>query len=103
MTNQGTETIYTVEDIVPGAQWRKFAEIDHSALPSSLSPPYYHVEDPFMWIDGHGNWHIINHADKNGVQVLREKYGERALFQHERQAVARAPGHRALRSHCTIQ
>eukprot|EP00936_MAST-01D_sp_MAST-1D-sp1_P002676 g2676.t1 len=65
MTNQGTTTIYTVEDIAPGAQWSKFADIDHSALPSSSSPPYYHVEDPFLWIDHRGNWHIINHAYKN--------------------------------------
>ena len=55
MTNQGTTTIYTVEDIVPGAQWSKFADIDHSALPSSSSPPYYHVEDPFMYVDRRGH------------------------------------------------
>lgn len=65
MTNQGTTEIYTATDLAPGAQWTKFADVDHGALPSSSAPPYYHVEDPFMWVDGRGNWHIINHAYKN--------------------------------------
>mmetsp|Transcript_17727 Transcript_17727/g.46280 ORF Transcript_17727/g.46280 Transcript_17727/m.46280 type:complete len:363 (-) Transcript_17727:1552-2640(-) len=60
MTNQGTGAIYTSPRL--GAPWTTFATLNHSALPD---PTYYHVEDPFMWIDKRGNWHIINHAYRN--------------------------------------
>eukprot|EP00037_Helgoeca_nana_P002527 m.34416 g.34416 ORF g.34416 m.34416 type:complete len:358 (+) comp12652_c0_seq1:44-1117(+) len=60
MTNQGTSEIYTTPHL--GASWTTFATINHSSLPD---PTYYHVEDPFLWIDARGNWHIINHAYRN--------------------------------------
>lgn len=61
MTNQQTTTIYTTPALAAGAQWTVYANISHAELPSDQ----YHVEDPFMWIDGRGNWHIINHAYSN--------------------------------------
>ena len=61
MTNQETVTIYTTPRLVAGAIWTVHANISHAALPTNE----YHVEDPFMWIDPLGNWHIINHAYSN--------------------------------------
>ena len=63
LTNQGTDAVYTTRRLVPGAKWSRFASIDHSSFPPAAE--YYHVEDPFMWVDKRRNWHIINHAYKN--------------------------------------
>ena len=60
MTNQRTTTIYTTPRLEAGALWTVFANISHATLPANLN-----VEDPFMWIDGNGNWHIIGHAYNN--------------------------------------
>jgi hypothetical protein len=50
---QSTNEILTSNNL--GDSWTKFssidAKIDHGVQ-----------EDPFMWIDHRGNWHIINHA-----------------------------------------
>lgn len=53
LTNQGTDTIWTCAGF--GSPWTTFATIPHPSMP-------YTVEDPVMWIDPRGNWHIINHA-----------------------------------------
>lgn len=60
MTNQHTEQILTTQAL--DQKWTVYSTIDHSELPD---PTYYHVEDPFLWIDKRGNWHIINHAYRN--------------------------------------
>lgn len=60
MTNQGTTEIYTTPRL--GATWTKYADIHHPPFPGGSM---YHVEDPFMWIDARGHWHIINHAYRN--------------------------------------
>ena len=52
----------TVERLESGARWETFASISHAGLPTN---DQYHVEDPFMWVDKRGNWHIINHAYAN--------------------------------------
>lgn len=53
-TNQHTQAILTTAAIAPGSVWSVYSNI-------TLHVPY-HIEDPFMFIDGRGNWHIINHA-----------------------------------------
>ncbi len=63
MTNQFTTTVYTTPSVAPGSVWTVFSNISH-AQPNF--PTYdYHVEDPFMWVDRRGNWHVINHAYSN--------------------------------------
>jgi hypothetical protein len=62
-TNQETSAVYTTRSLAPGSTWTKFADIDHGAFPPAAE--HYHVEDPFMWVDKRGSWHIINHAYKN--------------------------------------
>lgn len=52
-TFQSTKTVFTTDDL--GAEWTKFADID-----VHLSQGVQ--EDPFMYVDKRGNWHIINHA-----------------------------------------
>jgi hypothetical protein len=56
-TNQHTLQILTTPSVAPGSVWTVFANI--SALPS---PAPYHIEDPFLFVDARGNWHILNHA-----------------------------------------
>jgi hypothetical protein len=49
--------------VAPGSTWTVFSNISH-AQPNY--PTYdYHVEDPFLFVDKRGNWHIINHAYSN--------------------------------------
>ena len=60
LTNQATAQVWTAPRL--GASWTLFANISHAALPAGID---YHVEDPFMWIDARGGWHIINHAYAN--------------------------------------
>eukprot|EP00928_Gymnodinium_smaydae_P079749 TRINITY_DN63602_c0_g1_i1.p1 TRINITY_DN63602_c0_g1~~TRINITY_DN63602_c0_g1_i1.p1 ORF type:complete len:399 (-),score=39.33 TRINITY_DN63602_c0_g1_i1:170-1324(-) len=56
---QDTREILTADAL--DAPWRKFADITPRLKKGKQ-------EDPFMWIDGRGNWHIINHAyDVNDV------------------------------------
>ena len=59
MTNQATEQVFMTPKL--GSPWSVFANISHAALPTDQ----YHVEDPYLWIDKRGNWHIINHAYSN--------------------------------------
>jgi hypothetical protein len=56
-TNQHTQQIFKTPSIAPGSTWTLVANI--TSLPS---PAPYHIEDPFLWIDVRGNFHIINHA-----------------------------------------
>ena len=51
MTSQGTGKVWTAR--LPGGPWTVFADI--SAHSDGTR------EDPFMWIDTRGHWHIINH------------------------------------------
>ena len=57
LTNQGTDTIWSTTSLAK--PWTVFTTIPHPALP-------YTVEDPYMWIDARGNWHVINHAYNTG-------------------------------------
>lgn len=68
LTNQATSQVYATEHLAPGSTWHTFSEIDHRAFPPEEQ--HYHVEDPYMWIDQRGHWHIINHAYKNS-EVLQ--------------------------------
>lgn len=61
MTNQGTTQIFTIPKLE--GTWSVFSNINHTQIPEPAE--YYHTEDPFMWIDQNGNWHIINHAYRN--------------------------------------
>ena len=62
MVNQATQVVYTTPVITnPKGRWTVYANISHAAIVD----PNYHVEDPFLWIDKRGNWHIINHAYNN--------------------------------------
>ena len=49
LTNQGTTEIWTTSSL--DKPWTSFATIPHPALP-------YTVEDPYMFIDRRGNWHV---------------------------------------------
>lgn len=49
LTNQGTDQIWTTPSL--DKPWTVFTTIPHPSLP-------YTVEDPFMWIDPRGNWHV---------------------------------------------
>ena len=40
-----------------GLEWSVHANISHASVPDGTVP-----EDPFMWVDKRGNWHIVNHA-----------------------------------------
>lgn len=44
----------------PEGPWSKFGEIAPWQNVSGLKSQ--HVEDPFLWVDKRGNWHILNHA-----------------------------------------
>jgi hypothetical protein len=59
LTNQKTTQIFVAPAL--GAAWTIFGNISDSNLPTDD----YHVEDPFLWVDHRGNWHIINHAYSN--------------------------------------
>lgn len=61
LTNQKTLQIFTTPRLAAGARWTVFANISHA----ELSTDQYFVEDPFMFVDQSGNWHIINHAYSN--------------------------------------
>jgi len=61
MTNQATTQLFRCAALARGAQWTVVANISHAALPTNQ----YHVEDPVLWVDARGRWHIINHAYSN--------------------------------------
>ena len=59
MTNQHTQEIL-VAPVAAGAPltWSHFANISHAAFPTAS----YAVEDPRLYIDSRGRFHILNHA-----------------------------------------
>ncbi len=57
LTNQDTDTIWTIPDLVAPGNWSVFATVPHNALPAG-----YTVEDPFLYFDKRSNLHVINHA-----------------------------------------
>lgn len=60
MTNQVTGSIFTAPTL--SSNWSIYANISHASLPDKAN---FHVEDPFLWVDKRGNWHILNHAYDN--------------------------------------
>ena len=52
--------IYTTPRLVVGAKWTHYANISQRNVPKDWLP-----EDPDMYVDRRGNWHIINHAYNN--------------------------------------
>jgi hypothetical protein len=58
VTDQGTQTIMTATSLA--GPWSVYSTIAH--------PPgmQYTVEDPFLYIDARGSFHIINHAYNTG-------------------------------------
>ena len=60
MTNQGTDTVWTTPSF--DQPWVTFSTIKHPSFP-------YTVEDPVMWVDPRGNWHVINHAYNTGEKT----------------------------------
>ena len=62
LTTQHTNTVWTRAHLLPDLAdpdggWVVFAQISHEGVPAGVTP-----EDPFMYVDARGNWHIINHA-----------------------------------------
>jgi hypothetical protein len=55
LTNQRTSQVFTTPKL--GDPWTVFANIT-TPTPGGM----FHKEDPYMWIDKRGNWHIVNHA-----------------------------------------
>lgn len=58
MTNQHTMQVWTTPRL--GGNWTTYAEISHASLPAN-----WIVEDPFLWVDKRGSFHIVNHAYDN--------------------------------------
>eukprot|EP00040_Diaphanoeca_grandis_P021073 m.112188 g.112188 ORF g.112188 m.112188 type:complete len:381 (+) comp28177_c0_seq1:81-1223(+) len=56
-TNSPCQTVYTTPHLVAGAKWTVHGTIDHTVLPEN-----WIAEDPTMWVDKRGSFHIINHA-----------------------------------------
>ena len=57
MTFQQTLKVYTTPRLVAGAKWTQYGSIDHTGVPANWTP-----EDPDMWVDLRGNWHVVGHA-----------------------------------------
>ena len=59
ITTQHTQQIWRLPGSTLRAdlRWSVFANISHAGCPPGTVP-----EDPFMWIDSRGRWHIVNHA-----------------------------------------
>jgi len=62
LVNQKTTEVYTTPRLQPGAKWTNYSDVNQSSIPDKK---YFHVEDPFLWVDARGMWHIINHAYRN--------------------------------------
>lgn len=58
MTNQHTDEILTTPRLDAGS-WTKFADI------KAIVPKNWRIEDPFLFVDKRGNWHVVNHAYNN--------------------------------------
>ena len=67
MTNQFTEVIYTTPSLATSSHWTVYANISHAELPPAADE--YRVEDPYLWVDKRGNWHLINHGER-GTRAL---------------------------------
>lgn len=52
-----TSGVYTTPRLEAGATWTKYGDINTAVVPVNWIP-----EDPDMWVDKRGNWHIVNHA-----------------------------------------
>lgn len=59
VTTQHTKYIQTASSL--SGPWSRFAEIELNVT-EGTGTEFGTREDPFMWIDKRGNWHIINHA-----------------------------------------
>jgi hypothetical protein len=57
VTDQSTDSVITATSLA--GPWTPFASIPHKGL-------QYTVEDPYMWVDPRGNFHVINHAYNTG-------------------------------------
>lgn len=104
MTNQKTTEIFTTPNITSGAKWVTFASI---ARPNQLpGGSWYHTEDPYMWIDRHGNWHMCVARCQRRPTLIRQRRTARAhrfsrggeTYQSAFRSAARAL---ISRSHCT--
>lgn len=56
LTTQTTRTILTTKKL--GSPWTTYATIDAGPNEHRLAT----IEDPYLWVDKRGNWHVINHA-----------------------------------------
>jgi hypothetical protein len=57
MAGTKSSTVYTTPHLVAGAKWTVYGSIDNSDVPENWIP-----EDPTMWVDKRGSFHIINHG-----------------------------------------
>ena len=60
VTDQDTSQLLTATSLK--GPWTKFSSINHPALD-------YTVEDPYLYVDTRGNFHIINHAYNTGQRT----------------------------------
>eukprot|EP00041_Stephanoeca_diplocostata_P028702 m.827940 g.827940 ORF g.827940 m.827940 type:complete len:256 (+) comp23419_c1_seq7:773-1540(+) len=61
-TSQRTTQVYTTTKL--GDAWETYSDINvtlANGTSVSYASQFETVEDPFLWIDARGNWHIINH------------------------------------------
>lgn len=59
VTTQNTREIQTAVAVT--GPWTLFANIT-LGVPGGKGTPNGVLEDPFMWVDKRGSWHIVNHA-----------------------------------------
>merc|ERR1712166_628457 len=70
-------SIMTTPRLVSGAQWTQWTSL---AAARPLVPKDWLPEDPDMWVDSRGNWHIVNHCYNNhefencGTSVLSSHF-----------------------------
>jgi len=70
-------SIMTTPRLVSGANWTEWAPLREAY---SLVPKDWLPEDPDMWVDKRGNWHIVNHCYNNhefencGTSVLSSHF-----------------------------
>ena len=70
-------SIMTTPRLVSGAVWTQWTSLEAAR---SLVPKDWLPEDPDMWVDSRGNWHIVNHCYNNhefencGTSVLSSHF-----------------------------
>merc|ERR1712226_905630 len=60
MCNNGQFQIYRSDDVFEG-NWQHVASLSYPVSWGNDTSPYLKNEDPYMWMDIRGNWHVLAH------------------------------------------